>query len=152
MASSSSGRDSARDILLNTLTSYLRDAVDILSFIVLIPFLIKTLGTETFGLWSLLWSFISLFSLIDMGVGSSIVKYVGEAKGRGDLNRQQQVISTIFWIYMVLGTLLMIGVLPCLLFFNQAFEIPAQQQDAAQTVLLILGFRSALGIPLDLFR
>ena len=76
MASSSSGRDSARDILLNTLTSYLRDAVDILSFIVLIPFLIKTLGTETFGLWSLLWSFISLFSLIDMGVGSSIVKYL----------------------------------------------------------------------------
>ena len=152
MSNPPAGHSRARDILLNTLTSYLRDAVDILSFIVLVPFLIKTLGTESFGLWSLLWSFISLFSLIDMGVGSSVVKYVGEAKGKGNINRQQQVISTIFWIYLGLGTVLMIAVLPCLLFFNEVFDIPLQQQGSAKTVLLILGVRSALGVPLDLFR
>jgi O-antigen/teichoic acid export membrane protein len=152
MNEGSSRKGRSRDILANVLTSYVREVVEILSFLVLIPFLIRTLGTETFGLWSLIWSFVSLFSLIDMGIGSSVVKYVADAKGRDDLERQQQVISTIFWIYMGLGVLLLGGVAASLLFFNEAFDIPEAQRASARMVLLILGVRSAFSIPLDLFR
>jgi O-antigen/teichoic acid export membrane protein len=142
----------ARDILLNTLTSYLRDGIEIVSFIALIPFIIRTLGTESFGLWSLVWSFVSLFSLIDMGIGSSVVKYVGEARGQGDLERQKKIVATIFWIYTALGAVLMLCVGASALFFNELFSIPEAQREAARMVLIILGARSALSIPLDLFR
>lgn len=145
-------QDRSRYILLNTLSSYARDIVDTLIFLVLIPFIISTLGTESFGLWSLIWAFLSFFDLADMGFGTSVVKYVADAKGRDDLALQQKIICTLFGVYVGLGLLLLAGVGVSLLFFNQAFDIPAHQQAAARAVLLILGVRSALYLPLGMFR
>ncbi len=142
----------AATILVNTLSSYLRDVVDILTFLVLTPFLIQVLGKETFGLWSLIWSVVSLFALADMGFGTSVVKYVADARGRGDTERLTRVVSTMFWVYTGLGTVLMGLVGVGMVFLPQAFDIPPAQADAARMVLLLLGLRSALCMPLGLFR
>lgn len=145
-------RGRARQILLNTASSYLRDVVDILTFLVLTPFLIQVLGKESFGLWALVWSVVSLFALADLGVGTSVVKYVADARGRGDLDRMRRVVSTTFWIYAAQGAALMalLGLLTWR--FNTLLGIPAEQHDAARIVLLLLGLRSALCLPLGLFR
>ena len=89
-------KNRSRYILVNTLSSYGRDIIDTITFLVLIPFIIKTLGTETFGLWSLIWSFLAFFELADMGFGASVVKYVADARGRQDIERQQAIICTLF--------------------------------------------------------
>ena len=86
----------SRYILINTLSSYGRDIVDTITFLVLIPFIIKILGSETFGLWSLIWAFLAIFELADMGFGASVVKYVADARGRRDAQRQQSVILLRF--------------------------------------------------------
>ena len=145
-------KNRSRYILVNTLSSYGRDIIDTITFLVLIPFIIKTLGTETFGLWSLIWSFLAFFELADMGFGASVVKYVADARGRQDIERQQAIICTLFWLYVVLGAIVMGAVALSLLFFNQVFEIPADQAASARAVLLIIGARSALYMPLGMFR
>jgi len=145
-------RNRSHYILTNTLSSYGRDIVDTITFLVLIPFIIKTLGSDAFGLWSLIWSFLALFELADLGFGASVVKYVADARGRGDKGRQQAVVCTLFWIYVILGVLVMAGVAASLLFFNEVFEIPPDQAESARWVLLIIGARSALYMPLGMFR
>lgn len=150
--SGSKGKNRSRYILMNTLSSYGRDVVDTLAFLILIPFIIKTLGKESFGLWSLIWSFLAIFELADFGFGASVIKYVADARGKGDKQRLQKIVCTLFWNYMFLGALVMAGIAASLLFFNQVFEIPPDQARMANFVLLILGFRSALYLPLGLFR
>lgn len=145
-------RGRARQILLNTLSSYLRDVVDILTFLVLTPFLIRVLGKESFGLWSLVWSVVSLFALADLGVGTSVVKYVADARGRGDLDRLRRVVSTTFWIYAAQGAALLLLVALLTWRFNAVLDIPQGQHGAARAILLLLGLRSALCLPLGLFR
>lgn len=150
--SSSGAKHRSRYILFNTLSSYARDIVDTVVFLVLIPFIIKTLGSESFGLWSLIWAFLGLFDLADLGFGASVVKYVADARGKGDLERQKKAVCTLFWIYMGIGALVMLGVVVSLLFFNRLFQIPPSQTSAARVVLVILGIRSALYMPLGMFR
>ncbi len=145
-------RDRSRYILLNAVTSYGRDILDTIIFLVLIPFIIRTLGEAAFGLWSLIWAFLSLFELADMGLGTSVVKYVADTKGRGDDEGQRRIVCTLFWIYVILGGLLMLGVTASLVFFNRLFDIPAAQASTARAVLLILGARAALNMPLGMFR
>jgi O-antigen/teichoic acid export membrane protein len=145
-------KNRSRYILMNTLSSYVRDIIDTITFLVLIPFIIKTLGTDAFGLWSLIWSFLAFFELADLGFGASVVKYVADARGRQDTGRQQAIVCTLFWIYMALGVIVMGGVAASLLFFNQVFDIPADQAASARSVLLIIGARSALYMPLGMFR
>ncbi len=145
-------KNRSRYILLNTLSSYGRDFVDIMAFLVLIPFIIQAIGKEGFGLWSLLWSFLGIFELADLGFAASVVKYVADARGKQDDQRLKRIICTLFWIYVFLGTLVMTGILGSLLFFNQIFQIPSDQANAANTVLMILGVRTSLYLPLGMFR
>ncbi|WP_372369487.1 flippase [Candidatus Uabimicrobium sp. HlEnr_7] len=140
------------NILVNAITNYGRDILDVAVFLYLIPFIIHTLGKETFGLWSLVWAFVSVFALLDFGFGPSVVKYVGKARGEQDPAQEQKAISTLFWIYIVLGSILFLSVATCAFFFNSLFDIPEHQQQTARHVLLILGFRAALCMPLELFR
>lgn len=140
------------NILINAITNYGRDILDVVVFLYLIPFIIHTLGKETFGLWSLIWAFVSLFALLDFGFGPSVVKYVGKARGENDPHQQQRAIATLFWIYTALGTILFSSVVACTLFFNSVFDIPPHQQEIARHVLLILGLRAAMCMPLELFR
>ncbi len=150
---SGAGRQNrSRYILLNTLSSYGRDVVDTLAFLILIPFIIKTLGNASFGLWSLIWSFLAIFELADFGFAASVIKYVADARGRGDMNSLQKIVCTLFWIYVVLGFVVMAGIAATLFFFNRLFQIPADQQSMASAVLIILGVRSALYLPLGMFR
>lgn len=142
----------SRYIFRNTVSSYARDVVDTIVFLALIPFIIYRLGAESFGLWSLIWSFLALFELADLGFGASVIKYVADARGRDDSAGLKKIVCTLFWIYVVLGVVVMIGVAASLLFFNSLFQIPAGQRDAAQATLLILGFRSSLYLPLGLYR
>ncbi|MBW1779232.1 MAG: oligosaccharide flippase family protein [Deltaproteobacteria bacterium] len=148
----SRSKNRSRYILVNTLSSYGRDVVDTITFLVLIPFIIKTLGTDAFGLWSLIWSFLAFFELADMGFGASVVKYVADARGRQDMARQQAIVCTLFWIYVALGIIVMGGVAVSLLFFNRVFDIPVAQAASARWVLMIIGVRSALYMPLGMFR
>lgn len=142
----------SRYILMNTLSSYGRDAVDTIAFLVMIPFIIKTLGNEGFGLWSLIWSFLAIFELADFGFAASVIKYVADARGKRDTLRLTRIVCTLFWIYVVLGTLVLVGILASLFFFNRVFQIPSDQAQLANSVLLILGVRSALYLPLGMFR
>jgi O-antigen/teichoic acid export membrane protein len=145
-------RNRSRFILMNTLSSYGRDIVDTIAFLVLIPFIISTLGNESFGLWSLIWSFLAIFELADLGFAASVIKYVADARGREDMSRLRNIVCTLFWIYVFLGALVMAGIVASVFFFNKVFQIPPDQAPMAQAVLLIVGVRSALYLPLGMFR
>lgn len=151
-ASKAVPQNRSRYIILNTISSYGRDMVDTIAFLVMIPFIIKTLGNEGFGLWSLIWSFLAIFELADFGFAASVIKYVADARGKQDNERLKKIVSTLFWIYVFLGSLVVAGIFSSLLFFNKIFQIPADQALLANTVLLILGVRSALYLPLGMFR
>jgi len=145
-------KNRSRYILMNTLSSYGRDIVDTLAFLILIPFIIATLGNESFGLWSLIWSFLAIFELADLGFAASVIKYVADARGREDMSRLRNIVCTLFWIYVFLGALVMAGIVASLFVFNWIFEIPPNQASMAQAVLVIVGLRSALYLPLGMFR
>ena len=75
-------------ILLNTLTNYLRFGITAVVFFLLTPYIIDRIGTEDFGLWSLVFSILGLFGLMDFGFTTGAVKYVAECKGSGDDERR----------------------------------------------------------------
>lgn len=139
-------------IFWNTLSSYLRDFVDAATLIFLTPLMIRSLGRDTYGLWSLIWAYVNLFSLLDMGLGASVVKYVADARGKKDTERLQRVICTLFWIYAGLGGLLMSGVFLSGLWFNSFFEIPPQLHSTAAVALVLVGLRAGLAMPFGMFR
>ncbi len=140
-------------VLWNTATSYARFGVTLAVMFVLTPFLIEKLGKADYGLWTLVFSVLGFFGLLDFGFGTGVVKFVAEAQGRGDVARRNRAVSTLAAVYLALAGLGLVGLAGLSFGFNALFAVPPAQQEKALALLWLLGVRSVLlGLPLGLFR
>jgi len=141
-----------RDVMLNALSGYGGNVVDIALFLVLLPFIIDSIGTEDFGLWSLIWALVSVLAMMDLGFSQSVVKFVADARGRDDEGRQRTVVCTLFWVFFaqMIAIFLLLGL--AFLFFDSLFQVPPGKVQTARMVLLIVGGGFAVSVPFGMFR
>jgi O-antigen/teichoic acid export membrane protein len=139
-------------ILINTVTSQVDRAVDAVVFLILIPFVVHTVGTEEWGLWSLIWAVVSLFALIDLGFSTSVVKYVADARGKRDVSRLRSVISTLFWVFVAQSALLALVSLSLFRNFDRLFELPQDLRGTAEFVFLVVAGGFLMKLPMAMFR
>jgi O-antigen/teichoic acid export membrane protein len=67
-----------------------------------IPLLVKGLGTERFGLLTLIWAIVGYFSIFDLGLGRALTKLVAEKLA----SEQSNEIPSLFWTSVSLMFLL----------------------------------------------
>ena len=138
-------------IIKNTLSNYLRHIVEILVFLVLTPFIVSKLGTKAFGLWSLIMATVGLLRLLDMGVAGSVVKYIADARGRGEMDRKRNLCATFFWVYVAIGSCMIAISLILLPFLTHLLKIPQEYAQSARIVFFVVTLRTALSMPLGAF-
>lgn len=112
----------------NTLLNVLGQAIPLLVGVVTIPFIVRGLGAERFGLLSLAWAILGYFTTFDLGLVRATTKFVAGALAKGD----QEQIAHLVWTAAIL---------------QAAFGILAGVSLAAITPLLvanILHIESAL--------
>lgn len=81
----------------------LANFLPLLAAIAAIPFLLAALGTERFGLLSLVWILVGYFSFFDLGLGRSLTKMVAELRGSGREADLPSLCSTGVAIVAVVG-------------------------------------------------
>lgn len=82
--SATSGRIMARNTLLN-IAGY---ASPVLAALIAVPLLVRGMGPERFGVFTIIWLIVGYFSLFDLGLGNATTKLVAEKLGAG---REQEV-------------------------------------------------------------
>jgi O-antigen/teichoic acid export membrane protein len=86
------------DLLVrNTGLTFIARIVPMLVALVTIPYVIRGLGTERFGVLSLAWLVVGSASIFDFGIGRATTKFVAEALGKNQMDR----LSTIVWTSLV---------------------------------------------------
>lgn len=80
--------------------------------IILVPLSISYIGSENYGVWLTLYSMLSWFGLLDIGLGNGLRNKFAECKASGDLVSIKMYVSTT---YFLLGTILFI--VACLFIF-----------------------------------
>ncbi len=139
--------------VVNAAASYLRMLVSIAAVAVLTPYIIARIGRDDFGLWSLVISALGFLSLIDLGFGTGVVKFVAECKASGNVERRNRILSTLSAVYLAIALVSGACIVALSIFFNRIFAIPAAQGQKATAVLWILAVRFVLlALPLGLFR
>jgi O-antigen/teichoic acid export membrane protein len=142
-----------RKVSINAATNYFRFFFTMVVSFWLIPFIIKNLGAEAYGLWNLSFSIIGFFSLLDFGFGLGVVKWTGETSATGEIEYRNHMLSTIFFVYLAIAVVGMLFLSIFAVFYPTLFSIDADIAPEAIAVLLILGIRSlAIQIPLSLFK
>src|SRR6266513_2118529 len=78
-------------------------AVNVLVGIFLSPYILHRLGDSAFGIWVLIFSVTGYYGLFDLGIRSSVVRYVSKAKATNDIEYASRLISTSLFSYSCIG-------------------------------------------------
>jgi len=123
----------------NTALNFIGQVIPLFVGVVTIPFIIRGLGTDRFGILSLAWVVLGYFSLFNLGLGRATTKFVAEYLGQGQTRKLPQLVWTSIGLHIFLGTLggLFLAVLVPLL-VNRVFNItPALAGEARSTFFIL---------------
>src|SRR5579864_3602299 len=94
-------------ILKNVGSSWFALGVNVLAGIFLSPYILHRLGDEAFGLWILIFSATGYYGLFDLGIRSSIVRYVAKYSATNEHDELNRLVNTAMFSYCGIGVVSM---------------------------------------------
>jgi O-antigen/teichoic acid export membrane protein len=140
-----------RQILTNVGSSWSALATNVIVGIFLSPFIVHHLGDSAFGIWVLIFSITGYYGLFDLGIRSSIVRYVSKYTATGEQGKLTQFVNTSLFTYGGIGTISMVVTTVLSSYVERVFHIPAGMHSEARLLLLMVGASVSLGFPLGVF-
>jgi O-antigen/teichoic acid export membrane protein len=134
----------------NALGLYAVYGAAVLSGLIVTPITLHAIGRGEFGVWKFIAGITIYVSLLDLGVGPSIVRFAAEARGRGSTEDVNALASVGLAIYAVIGlATIPIGAViswfvPVLIHMPAHLEWPAR--ISAFLVVMSLAARFPLGL------
>jgi len=140
------------EILKNVSASWLSLGVNILVGIFLSPFILHRLGNLAYGAWVLAFSVTGYYGLFDLGIRSSIIRYVSTYTATDNMEALRKLINTSLTAYTVIGALAMLATLAVSSHVGSLFrKIPSDFIPTARWLFLMVGGAVALGFPAGMF-
>jgi len=134
----------ATTVARNTVFNFFGQAIPLLVGVVTIPFIVRGLGTDRFGILSLVWIVLGYFTLFDLGLGRATTKFVAEAMGKGEQEKVPHLVWTTVTVQGclgIVGSLVLASVTPLLV--ERILNIPSELVKETETTIYLV----ALAIP-----
>jgi O-antigen/teichoic acid export membrane protein len=125
-------------------------AVAVIGLVVL-PINLKYLGKEDYGLWMLSASAATYFSILELGYGGAIVRYVAEFRARKDAQALNETLSTMFFVFSAMGALVYLLAVGASFLLPYIFNLDAEQARTGQIVFLIIAVNISLHFVFSIF-
>jgi O-antigen/teichoic acid export membrane protein len=138
-------------IVRNVLSNWTSYVVTAIVGFMLTPVVVHSLGDAGYGLWTLVLSMTGYFGVLDLGIRSSVGRFVTRYMALGDhhsVNRTASTAAVILGCGGVIGLLTTVGIAA---FFFDSFRLEPQHVFAGRTALLLTGLNMSLLLPLGVF-
>jgi len=135
----------------NLFTRYLVILTDATIGLLVLPFNVHHLGPSAWGLWMLMTSLNSYFSVLDLGYGGSITRFVAHYRAKRDGASLNEILSTLFTLFAAVGVVAYLVFVVVSWHITSIFNIAPDQVHTGQMVLLITGVFVSLGFPFSVY-
>ena len=140
-----------KQILKNVGSSWSALAINVIVGIFLSPFILHRLGDAAFGIWVLIFSITGYYGLFDLGIRSSIIRYVSKYTATDDREKLTGFVNTAIFSYSCIGIVSMVLTTALSSSVERVFKIPPEMHSQARLLLLMVGASVSLGFPLGVF-
>lgn len=130
------------------LLSYLTVGFGVVSGLLYTPWMIRTIGTNEYAVYSLVLSVVSLVAL-DLGLGAATSRFLTLYKAKGDIEGEQRLLTVVFKVFVLLTIILAVGLTFLYLFAERLYSsLGSDQVEQFQSVLAVFGLYSVVIFPL----
>ncbi|HSZ60856.1 MAG TPA: oligosaccharide flippase family protein [Terriglobales bacterium] len=137
-----------RQLVTNVGSSWFSLGFDVLVGLFLSPFLLHWLGDTAFGIWVLIFSITGYYGLFDLGIRSSVVRYVSKFTATDDIEDLAKLINTSLFTYSCIGVFSLLVTVFLSFYVDHIFKIPPEFHSTARWLLLMVGASVGIGFPL----
>ena len=135
-------RHIARNVLFNWLGTIANMAVGFF----LSPFILHRLGDVAFGVFVLANSVVAYLGLLDLGMQSSVLRFVSKGHTKGDHEGASEAISAALWVRLQVSALALLLSAGIALVFPHIFKVPADLANDARKAILLIGVVTAISM------
>jgi O-antigen/teichoic acid export membrane protein len=135
----------------NVATNTVNTLLNALAGLIILPFLISKLGSNTYGIWTLIVATTGLFTLLDFGITAGVGRQLAVHHRNGDIQKINVVLSSSLFMLLLVATAIVLSTLLAVEFFPHFFKIPEGQVGDVKSALLIMGFATAAYFPASIF-
>lgn len=140
-----------RHIARNALSSWLATAASMAVGFFLSPFIVHRLGNAAYGVWVLSISSVNYLALLDLGMRSSVLRFVSKERATGNHEGASETFSAALWVRVQISgaVLLLAGLLAVL--FPILFRIPPDMAHTSRIAVAIIGITTSTAMCLGVF-
>ena len=143
--------DHLRLVATNVSTRYVVLVVDGVIGLLLLPFNIAHLGPSAYGLWALMAAITVHFSVLDLGYGGALLRFVAQYRAWRDRAALNEILSTMAVVFTGVGAVTFLVTLGLALNLSRFFRVSPQEVETGRQVLLMIGAFIALRFVLSVF-
>jgi O-antigen/teichoic acid export membrane protein len=137
----------------NTAINFIGLAIPYLVAFITMPFVIRMLGVERFGILSLVWLVFGYFGIFDLGLGRATTKYIAEALGKGEVEKLPHYLWTTVLLQLGLAaTALVIFYALTPLLAEHILRIPSGLVAETKTTFRLVALSLPINFALNSFR
>lgn len=140
-------------IKVGSLLTYVNLAISCIIPLFYTPIMLDILGQENYGVYALSTSITGYLGLLNLGLGTAMVRYVTKARVHGDEHEVRRMIGLFITVYSVLAVLVLIcGAVLTLcadIFFSNG--LTADQVTQLRWLMIVMTINTAISFPLGVF-
>jgi O-antigen/teichoic acid export membrane protein len=108
------------------------------------PFILHRLGDVAVGVWMMAISAVAYLSLLDLGMQSSVLRFV--SKGHTQKNHQgaSEALSAALWVRLQISALALMLSIGLAIVFPHVVKVPAELASEARKAVLLIGLTTAI--------
>lgn len=141
------------ELKMGVVLSYVNLAIGSIIPMIYTPIMLRLLGKAEYGLYSLSSSVIGYLSLLNFGMGSTIVRYVTKYRVENNKQREQETIGLFLTLYCILAALVLVGggvlAFGAPTFFSQG--LTEAEIEKLQILIAIMAVNTAVSFPISVF-
>lgn len=117
------------------------------------PFMLRCLGQNEYGLYSLVASVVAYLTILDFGFGNAIVRYTAKFRAEGKTHEQWELFGMFLFVYSVIGLIAFAGGMGLYFNVDALFDRTMTSEDLVQarTMMLFLTVNLAFTFPMSIF-
>jgi O-antigen/teichoic acid export membrane protein len=125
--------------------------VNMVSGLVVMPYLIRTLGSGTYGLWILIGTLTGYFGVLDLGISAALGRLIAAHRARGAHENVNVLMSTACALLLVVCVVVCLATCAVLVVFPHLFNVPAERLWDVRFSIILVGLNLALTFPASVF-
>lgn len=137
----------------NAFANIIRGSFSALIAVILPPFLVRILPTDTFSVWVLILQLTTYVSYFDFGVQTAVGRFVAYTNELGNFRKRDQIINTSLAILSGSGFLAALFISLLTWHLSHIFpKIPGELLGDAKISIFLIGCSLAIGLPFSVFN